>query len=89
MEVNDKKMKRERMSNHYKEIGEGKYLLYGHDPTIGYFYEIWDSTKDEEAPIDEGDEVINATTRNEILEVLEKYDARPDHIYSVFYNLPF
>ena len=89
MEVNDKKMHRERMSSYYKKIADGKYLLYGHDPVVGYYYEIWDSTKDEGAPIKEGDEVIQATTRNEILEVLELYDAQPDHIYSVFYNLPF
>tara|TARA_R100001591_G_scaffold102786_1_gene109866 strand:+ start:299 stop:568 length:270 start_codon:yes stop_codon:yes gene_type:complete len=89
MGVKDKKMNKKEMSNHYKEIGEGKYLLYGHDPVIGYFYEIWDSTQDENAPIDEGDEVIQANTREDILEVLERYDARPDHIYSVFYDLPF
>ena len=89
MEVNDKKMHRERMRSYYKRIGDGQYLLYGHDPVIGYYYEIWDSNKNEDAPIKEGDEVIQATTRNEILEVLEKYDAQPDHIYSVFYNLPF
>ena len=75
------------MSRYRKDIDDDKYLVYGCDHALGYFYEIRD--KNEEIPIEEGDQVLENTPRGEILDVLEKYDVKPDHFYSVFYNLPF
>ena len=45
------------MSRHYRQISENRVLVYGHDNTLGYWYELWDYDKDEEdGLIEEGDQ---------------------------------
>ncbi len=75
------------MSRYHKDIDDEKYLVYGCDRALGYFYEVRE--KKSEQLIEEGDQVIENTTRGEMIDVLDKYEVNPDHYYSVFFNLPF
>ena len=79
------------MSRHYRQISENRVLVYGHDNTLGYWYELWDYDKDEEdGLIEEGDQgPFHHKSRNEILNVYKENKVPEQHINSLIFNVPF
>lgn len=78
------------MSRYHKKNGN-TVLVYGHDHVLGYWYEVWDYDIDEQdGLLEEGDQgPFSLKTRNEIIEVLERYDADSGHVHSIVFNVPF
>lgn len=78
------------MSRYVVDLGENKEFIYGHDHALGYFYEVWDNSRDEDlGPLEEKSVMFNRLTRNELISRMEEYKANKSHIEKVSLDLPF
>lgn len=80
------------MSRYVKKIDENREFVYGYDHALGYFYEIWDYSRgkeDHEFLIEDKCYMINRLTRNQMLEKMNEYKAKKQHIKMVALDLPF
>jgi hypothetical protein len=79
------------MSRYVINLGENKEFIYGWDHALGYFYELWDnniSDKEELCLITERCSLFDRMPSYEIIEQMEKYGAKREHIESVASDLP-
>ena len=85
------------MSRYVIQIDENKDIAYGFDHAIGYFYDIFDNSKDidndEEAIVESASSLFGrnniAFTQGDMVEVMDKYSAPKEHITQVALDLPF
>ena len=73
------------MSRYRKEKGSLS-LRYGFDHALGYWYDITDSTLEEDDPkflIEEKSSTLDKMKRSEFISVLREFDADADHIMGV------
>ena len=75
-----------------ENVGENKSLTYGWDHALGYFYDITDTSKNEDDPgffIEEKCSFINKFSRNDFSEILIKWKAPQKHLLAISLDLPF
>lgn len=80
------------MSRFIVKLEEQKEFVYGFDHALGYFYEVWDNSlgeEDSECLIEDKSAFLNKLSRGEMLEAMNKYGARKNHIDNVVLDLPF
>jgi len=78
------------MSRYTVDLGDNKEFVYGYDHALGYFYELWDNSRDEDlGPLEEKCVIFDRLTRNEMIEKMEKYGSNKEHIQTVSLELPF
>jgi hypothetical protein len=80
------------MSRYVVDLGENKEFVYGFDHALGYFYELWDNSlgdEDYERIIVDKSYFINKLSKGEMIEVMEKYNARKEHLERMVMDLPF
>tara|TARA_R110000803_G_scaffold24573_2_gene59170 strand:+ start:376 stop:615 length:240 start_codon:yes stop_codon:yes gene_type:complete len=79
------------MSRFTKRLEEGVTVAYGYDKALGYFIDVFKRSEDPKTE----DEIILekcnmfGSSNGDILEVMEKYEANPDHIRAVGLDLKF
>ena len=79
------------MSRFTKRLEEGLTIAYGHDNALGYFIDVFKRSEDPKAE----DEIVLekcsmfGASNGDILELMEKYEANPDHIRAVGLDLKF
>ncbi len=67
-------------------------LSYGFDHALGYFYDITDSSKNDDEPgylIEEKCYFLNKLSRNDFAKVLLEWKAPEKHLTSLSLDLPF
>ncbi len=67
-------------------------LTYGCDHALGYFYDITDSSKNDDESgylIEEKCYLLNRLSRNDFAKVLLEWNASEKHITSLALDLPF
>lgn len=80
------------MSRYLVELEENKEFVYGWDHALGYFYELWDNSlgeEDYERIVEDRSYFLNKLSKGDMLEVMEKYKAKEDHIVRMSMDLPF
>lgn len=80
------------MSRYVIDLDENREFVYGFDHALGYFYEFWDNNLGEEdydRLVEDKSYVLSGLKKFEMIEVMEKYGAKQDHIMNVSLDLPF
>ena len=80
------------MSRYVVKLEEQKEFVYGWDHALGYFYEVWDnSLGDEEADciVEDKNSLFNKMSKGQMVETMEKYGAKVEHIKKAALDLPF
>lgn len=80
------------MSRYVIDLGENKEFVYGWDHALGYFYELWDNSLDEEDElriIADKSYFLTKLSKGEMIEAMEKYNAKKEHIMKMALDLPF
>lgn len=80
------------MSRYLVKLEENKEFVYGWDHALGYFYELWDNSlgeEDYERIVEDRSYFLNKLSKGDMLEVMEKYKAKEDHIVRMSMDLPF
>lgn len=80
------------MSRYVVDLGDNKEFVYGFDHALGYFYELWDNSlgdEDYERIVEDKSYFLNKLSRGDMLEVMEKYKAKEDHIVKMALDFPF
>jgi hypothetical protein len=73
----------------YTKKTEEKTLVYGWDHALGYFYEIWENQKDEDAPPIKDRCSMFGMPRDEMAGVLQEFKANTNHLKHLALDLPF
>jgi hypothetical protein len=80
------------MSRYVVDLGENKEFVYGFDHALGYFYELWDNSlgeEDYERIVEDKSYFMNKLSKGDMLEAMEKYNSRKDHLERMAMDLPF
>lgn len=80
------------MSRYVVDLEENKEFVYGWDHALGYFYELWDNSlgeEDYERIVEDRSYFLNKLSKGDMLEAMEKYKAKEDHIVRMSMDLPF
>ena len=80
------------MSRYVVDLGENKEFVYGYDHALGYFYELWDNSLGEdeaEKLVKDKSSLLSKLSKSEMVESMEEYGARKDHIKKAALDLPF
>jgi hypothetical protein len=80
------------MSRFTVKLEEQKEFVYGWDHALGYFYEVWDNSLGEEESeclVEDKSNFLDRLSREGMLEAMNKYGARKNHIDNVVLDLPF
>ena len=80
------------MSRYVVDLEENKEFVYGWDHALGYFYELWDHSlgeEDYEKLVEDKSYFLNKLSKGDMLEAMEKYGAKKDHIEKLAMDLPF
>lgn len=81
------------MSRYSKQVEDGKYTVaYGFDHALGYFFQVFDNTIEDEDPvglvIDECS-FMTKMSNGKMIELMQKYEVNQDHIDRVVLDLTF
>lgn len=80
------------MSRYSIKFEKDKEFVYGHDQSLGYFYQIWDHSKgseDEECIMYENSTAFGRMSNKEMLSLMRQNRANPSHIEMVSKDMPF
>lgn len=80
------------MSRYVVDLEENKEFVYGFDHALGYFYELWDNSlgdEDYERIVEDKSYFINKLKKGEMMEAMEKYNAKKEHLEKMAMDLPF
>ena len=77
------------MSRYTKTLPDNSTLVYGHDHALGYFYEIWEDFKDEDARPQKDRCSMFGMKQDEFAEVLIESKVNKNHIQKLALDLPF
>lgn len=73
----------------YSKKTEEKTLIYGWDHALGYFYEVWENSREEDAPPLKDRCSMFGMRRDEMAEVLTEFKANRNHLQKLALDLPF
>jgi hypothetical protein len=80
------------MSRYVVDLEENKEFVYGWDHALGYFYELWDHSlgeEDYEKLVEDKSYFLNKLSKGDMLEAMEKYGAKKEHLEKAAMDLPF
>lgn len=80
------------MSRYVVDLGDNKEFVYGFDHALGYFYELWDNSlgdEDYERIVEDKSYFINKLSKGEMMESMEKYNSKKEHLEKMAMDLPF
>jgi hypothetical protein len=80
------------MSRYVVELEGNREFVYGFDNVLGYFYELWDNTlgdEDSECILEDKSYFFSKLTKDEMLDNMQKYNVKKEHIFLMAMDLPF
>lgn len=80
------------MSRYVIELEGNREFVYGYDHTLLYFYQLWDNNlgeEDSECLIEDKSYLFDKLSKDRMMEMMLKYNANKQHIFSVAMDLPF
>ncbi len=80
------------MSRYVVELEGNREFVYGYDHALLYFYELWDNNlgdEDAECLVLDKSGLFDKLNKEEMLEMMSKYNANKEHIFLVAMDLPF
>lgn len=81
------------MSRYNKQIEDGRYTVaYGFDHALGYFFQVFDNTIEDEDPVGLVIDECSTFTKmgnGKMIELMQKYNVNQDHIDRVVLDLSF
>jgi hypothetical protein len=80
------------MSRYVIELEGNREFVYGFDHTLRYFYQLWDNNlgdEDEECLIADKSYLFDKLSKDEMVEMMSKYNANKEHIFLIAMDLPF